>query len=75
MSTTNASRPPGLAARIALVVTVGALAALLLSSSLMSAIICGVTVAAVMLDLVLHARGELHEPAPDKITVDLSRRS
>ena len=55
------------------------LAIVLLSSSLVSAIICGATVAAVMLDVALDARSELDEPGsdptPDKITVDLSRRS
>ena len=75
MSTTTPSRTLGIAARIALVVAVGASAVVLLAASLVSAIICGVTVAAVLLDVVLHARAELHEPAPDKITVDLSRRS
>jgi len=60
-------------------VAAAVLAIVLLSSSLVSAIICGVTVAAVMLDVALHARIELDEPAsdptPDKITVDLRRRS
>ena len=79
MSTSPASRTLRIASTIGLVVAVGVIAVVLRSSSLVSAIIGAVTVGAVVLDVLLHARVEIHEPAldpsPDKITVDLSRRS
>jgi hypothetical protein len=60
--------------RAALAALVGAIAMVALSSSIFSAIVCGVTLAAVVFDITAQ-RGYAPEPIPKKLTVDLSRRS
>ncbi len=69
-----------IAQRIALVVLVGVVAIVFLSSSLLAGVIALVTIAAVLLDTLALSRVEAHDEArpdatPRQITVDLSRRS
>jgi hypothetical protein len=64
--------------RAALAAIVGAIAMVALSSSIFSAIVCGVTLAAVVFDITAQRDvliGYAPEPIPKKLTVDLSRRS
>jgi hypothetical protein len=69
-----------IAQRLALVAIVGIVAIVFLSSSLLAGIIAAVTITAVVIDMIAFARSDgaeaiRPEATPQRITVDLSRRS
>ncbi len=73
------SRSVRIARRGAVVLAIGMVCVICLSSSLVSAVVGALTVLSVMIDVTTHARVEDHarslDATPHKITVDLRRRS
>jgi hypothetical protein len=72
------SRKLRVAGRVVLASTGGVVAVVCLSSSLLAAIIGCLTIVAVLIDMMTHAHVEddsVAPPTPQKITVDLSRRT